>query len=575
MKTRSLIVFVLFFLSAGSGFVLASENDRMIGGYPEDQALMFGEKMYREGVLPSGQPLKALVMGDIPVDGRMFTCDDCHQRSGLGSVEGTVITWPTNGKELYVPRRRTGAWRPPQSNVESKNPRRNLPEYWQQVAEVRPAYTDRTLAHLLRAGEDSAGRKLDNIMPRYMLNPGNMEIFVHYLKNLSVELDPGVNDTVLTVATVIAGDVPDYERLSMLSVLKTHIATHNSQTRHEEKRARSGPFYKSEMHKAYRRLKLNIWELEGDEASWPRQLEEYYRQEPVFALLGGISEGSWAPIHHFSEQHKIPCIFPITDLPVISKSDWYTLYFSKGFYQEGEAAAKYLRATGKFEKKVHVVQVFREDQKGTALAEGFAETWQKFGGAAPENRILQAGDTVSEDFWSTIAGSADPFVLLLWLGADDLKHVERLSGQSTQLDMVFISANMIKSNFSHVPDTIREKVYMTYPYSIAGENSRRLSVIERWLKMRKIEPGDLTIQSKMYFLGWTLAMAIKQIRSEFFRDYFFEGFDMMTDQDYAIAVYPRLTFGNGQRYASKGCYIVQITKGENPHIVTKSDWVVY
>ena len=35
MKIRSFIILVLFFLSVGSGFVLASENDRMIGGYPE------------------------------------------------------------------------------------------------------------------------------------------------------------------------------------------------------------------------------------------------------------------------------------------------------------------------------------------------------------------------------------------------------------------------------------------------------------------------------------------------------------------------------------------------------------
>jgi hypothetical protein len=99
--------------------------------------------------------------------------------------------------------------------------------------------------------------------------------------------------------------------------------------------------------------------------------------------------------------------------------------------------------------------------------------------------------------------------------------------------------------------------------------------VKRWLQARKVPVTDLEMQAKIYFLGWMLPGAIKNMRSEFFRDYFFEGFDMMIDQDYAIAVYPRLTFGSGQRYASKGCYIVQLTKGPEPKLVQKSDWVIH
>ena len=98
---------------------------------------------------------------------------------------------------------------------------------------------------------------------------------------------------------------------------------------------------------AYRR-KLSIvrWDLKGPPETWRGQLEEYNRKEPVFALLGGMTNGEWRPVHDFSEEHHIPCILPITDFPVISETDWYTLYFSKGLYQEGEAAARYLAKIG-------------------------------------------------------------------------------------------------------------------------------------------------------------------------------------------------------------------------------------
>jgi hypothetical protein len=79
----------------------------------------------------------------------------------------------------------------------------------------------------------------------------------------------------------------------------------------------------------------------------------------------------------------------------------------------------------------------------------------------------------------------------------------------------------------------------------------------------------------MYFLGWMLPAGIKHMRSEFFREYFMEGFDMMVDQDYAIAVYPRLSFGPGQRYASKGCYIIQLSKGPKPELIKRSEWVIH
>ncbi|MFT5726897.1 MAG: hypothetical protein ACI8PB_001029 [Desulforhopalus sp.] len=65
------------------------------------------------------------------------------------------------------------------------------------------------------------------------------------------------------------------------------------------------------------------------------------------------------------------------------------------------------------------------------------------------------------------------------------------------------------------------------------------------------------------------------LRSEFYRDYFLEGFDMVIDQDYGIAIYPRFTFGPGQRYASKGCYIVKLAPGDSGKMTPVNDWVTY
>jgi len=573
MTMRFLLVTVLCFLFFSTA--AAAQNEKTVAGFTEEEVLLFGEKMYREGVLPSGEPMEAIVMGDIPVDGRMFTCDDCHQRSGLGSVEGTVITWPTNGRELYRPRRKTGAWRQPESEEAKMDVRKNLPAYWEQIEEARPAYTDESLATVLWTGVDPTGRKLNPVMPLYHLEDSDMAIMVHYLKNLSVDLPPGVDDTTIRFATVVSEDIPAEAREAMLAILQAHVDVRNSQSRHQERRAESGPFYKTEMHQAYRRWELDIWELQSPANTWSRQLQEYYHKQPVFALLGGLVEGSWQPIHEFCEEHKIPAIFPLTDFPVISESDWYTLYFSKGFYQEGEAAARYLQAQENIVSGTKIVMVSRQGMAGSYLNRGFSEIWQEFGRPGPEHIKLAPDKKLSEQFWRDIMQAKQPDVLILWLEPVDLANIRTLVGEKKLPGKIILSAEMLDYSFTAIPDNLRDNVYLTYSYSLPDSQKRSKQAVKQWLRARKIPVTDLKMQSKMYFLGWMLTGAVKSMRSEFFRDYFLEGFDMMIDQDYAIAVYPRLTFGSGQRYASKGCYIVQLTRGSKPELIKRSDWVIH
>jgi len=135
-------------------------------------------------------------------------------------------------------------------------------------------------------------------------------------------------------------------------------------TREMERTKRSFASRREGTSQALRALSLAVWELKGPEDTWRKQLEDYYRKDPVFALLGGISTRDWAPVHRFCEDNGIPAIFPITDYPVISETDWYTLYLSKGLYQEGEAVARYLHARSDDANAPAVLQVFEMNGPG-------------------------------------------------------------------------------------------------------------------------------------------------------------------------------------------------------------------
>ncbi|HXE95015.1 MAG TPA: hypothetical protein VN642_01310 [Dongiaceae bacterium] len=63
------------------------------------------------------------------------------------------------------------------------------------------------------------------------------------------------------------------------------------------------------------------------------------------------------------------------------------------------------------------------------------------------------------------------------------------------------------------------------------------------------------------------------MRGNYYSDNLFDVISMAPDQP--SGTYGRLSFGPGQRYASKGCYIVQLTGGQTPELVRKSDWVIH
>jgi ABC-type branched-subunit amino acid transport system substrate-binding protein len=507
-------------------------------GLSTGEALRLGEAMYRKGVLPSGEPLTGFVQGDIEVKGQMLTCTNCHMRSGLGSYEGGVATLPTNGAKLYSPLR-TGFDLPGTSM--GTRP----------LKAPRPAYTDQTLAKAMWEGIDPAGRVLSETMPRYVMNDRDMEIMIFYLKNLSSTFSPGVSSEGIRLATIVSEGLKPEDRESMIGPMMSFV--------------RRFPL----------KLTLDVWELKGPQETWKEQLEKQYQQQPVFALVGGMVTGSWRPIHEFCEKSLIPSIYPITDLPVVSDSDWYTLYFSKGYYQEGEAAAKYLEHGLELPPDKQIVQVFRETDEGKALVQGFTDFWKKLEKQPVIDKVIPANETTGVDFWKRLAAAHPDAVLLLWLGPEDFAGIESLGEVEKKPFMAFASSTMLDETFLIIPDKIRSFTYVTYPYGLPEERKTALKAIDQFSRSRDIHPTNKTISGKVFSLTSLLSQALGGMKNNRYRDNLLDLFDMMEDQEGYSVRYPRLSFGPGQRYGSKGCYIVTLGEGPQPQLIKKSEWVIF
>ncbi len=207
----------LILLGACTASVLAAEqpaNSKTADLTPAELHRL-GERIYREGILSDGTPLRGFIRGDVPVDSTVFSCANCHTRSGLGSLEGQVASPPVNGPNLFKPRYLYADF---VKNTISASRGKSRP-----ATAVRPAYTDETLAAALLVGVSATGRDFAPIMPRYDLGDRDMQILISYLKNLSSQVSPGITDTTMHLATIVTDDVSATDRAALLAPLETLV----------------------------------------------------------------------------------------------------------------------------------------------------------------------------------------------------------------------------------------------------------------------------------------------------------------------------------------------------------------
>lgn len=570
--------------------------DRDAGAHLSDgEIVRLGEKMYRDGLLPTGEEIQAVIRDDVQVQSASFSCVSCHLRSGIGSIEGQVLTPPVTGRKLFKPYYQYNPIIPDPN----KPPPKNMMDRPDSKPLYRPPYTDETVAAAIRFGVNPVGREFNPIMPRYLLDDPDMQILVAYLKTLSAEHSPGVSPKEIRFATVIAGDVPVDRRKEMLAIVDAVIKDHNAKAKKRNKNLNLGDNRYVEAGFNYPFFTLSRWELTGPAETWLAQLEEKYRKEPVFALLGGISSGSWQPVHQFSEQHKIPCLLPVTDLPEISDRDWYTLYLSRGAWQEGETAARYLDRIAELPKDSRLVQVVGGSDTARAVAAGFGTAWKELERPTPVTVTLAPNEQLSATALLELVRKEQPVVVLLWTSGETFRLLGELADAPTVPARVHISATLAGDRFADIPDRARPFTFVSYPYRLDEGRDLFHDNARAWLKKNSVPITDQRISTRLFALtkvllepfqvvkrdfnpagqGKGLVIMEEQfemmmhVRRNYYRDYLLDVIGMMADAN--SLAYERVSFGPGQRYISKGCYIVQLSPGPKPGLIRKSDWVIH
>lgn len=517
-----------------------------------------GMRIYRSGLLPSGAVLRGVLRNGTELSGADAACAKCHRRSGLGGGEGQKAIRPIAGRLLFA-----------RAEAPAAERARGLPVGAQSL---RPPYTVETLAKALREGVDPSGRALDALMPRFDMKDEDVAQLAAYLQRLSQTWAPGVSESEIHFATIVTPGVDPVRSKAMLDVLETFFADKNAGTRKEGRRKAIG---REQMYRSYRTWVLHVWKLEGLPETWSAQLEAHYRKQPVFAALSGMGAGDWRPVHEFCEQTGLPCLFPNVDYPVISETDYASIYFSRGIVLEAEVLARHLADAGRDGQGGPVVQVFRDDAVGRVPAQALRAALRNRGIGNVVDRPVSGKEPVSAGFWRGLLEAERPGILVLWLNDGDFVNLHALGDPPPGLESFFLSASLVTSPCRVLLfDTWLDKVRLTYPFELASRRTQRASRMELWLRSRNIPLQDERIQANTYFAVTVAGDALAHMNENFSRDYFIERVEQMTEQSLSSELYPRLSLGPGQRYASRGSYVVRFSgSGENT-LVPVSDWIV-
>ena len=165
-----------------------------------------GKQIYFEGVSPRGTEINAVV-GDegALLPGSAMPCSSCHGSDGLGRPEGGVVPLDIRWSELVKT----------YGHVHHDGRR-------------HPAFDDDTVTRSIIAGIDPANNRLDRSMPIYQLSAEDMADLVAYMKVLEDDLDPGVSDDTVRVATLLPFAGPAGETgAAMGQVLASYFAEIN------------------------------------------------------------------------------------------------------------------------------------------------------------------------------------------------------------------------------------------------------------------------------------------------------------------------------------------------------------
>lgn len=458
-----------------------------------------GKRLYREGLASGDAQVVARVgVSDMSVPASVLPCASCHGNDGKGRAEGGVRPPSLDWQRLSV-----GAGER-QANGRSY-----------------PAYDASGLARAVQQGIDPAGNRLDPAMPRFVLSQADQRNLTAYLKRLGEERDPGVEDSVLRLGTLLPGSGPLGEAGRVVrAVLNDGLEQLNQQG------GING-----------RRLQLVVLDPGADLGSASRALDRLLDQEGVFAVVSPL-----APML----DERLAAALERRGVPLIGSTP-----------RSGPSPQIFDPMPGLLEQLLSLA-VHARDGLGLpadGLRVVYADAEQATLAEQLRQRLQQAGWSVPAA--QAFTGQAPDGQGVVFLGhAHAFGQLTQALNAAGRAPLLFAAASQVAGSLPNLAPQWSQRVFLAYPF-VPGDWTEQGRARLAGLHQRQgLDARQASLQVNTLCALRLLSEALKQIGRDASREQLVRALEGLHDIDTGLT--PALSFGPGRRQGMAGAHVVAV-----------------
>lgn len=480
---------------------------------PQEQR---GKQIYVQGTSPSDAAITAMVGKEaVTLPASTVPCASCHGPDGRGRPEGGVtpsdITW------------------------------RNLTKsYGHQHAFGRhhPAFDAASLAAAITRGIDPAGNRLDAAMPRYRMEPEDLQALITYLERIETDSDRGVSASRVRLAT----QLPLTGRLASLgeamrAVMAAYFADLNA----------AGGIHG-------RDIELLVIPFGDSPRAALSNLEQSLAEQEIFALVGTYSVGLESEMAQLMEQQQTPLVGPFTLQPHSGAAlDLHTFYLFPGHEQQARVLVDYALGLAEQAPRLAVVgpatpytarlgEVIRDQ----ALSHGL-KTVQVFDypdGALPAAQLaadLRDAASTGVFFFGT---------------PDELTVVLQALGAMSQPPAIFLPSTLVTPTLFRAPAVFEKRIFIAYPTLPSDLNPMGRRDYNALRAKHDLPSEHVSGQIAAYAAARTLVEGLKRAGRDLSREKLVSALEGLYRFDTGLTA--PLTYNPNRRIGALGAHVVAV-----------------